>query len=175
MMRRFVSSKERTPDYLEAVEALRRLAAAGGSPERAFAEAVAEDYEAHYAEANGLKRSSGRPCARRLTGGRCANHEDHGHDYHLAYPSLRDPCTVPGADHSVLWLKDGKPARFTTQPYGLSWETLRELVRYCEDRGLEAHIDARMAWHFPTQTILVEIERADTPAVPETVDRSGDR
>ena len=54
-----------------------------------------------------------------------------------------------------LELGDGKPEIFVFQPYGLDADEVRELVKWCEDRGLECEVEA-CAWHAPTRP------RADT-------------
>lgn len=61
----------------------------------------------------------------------------------------------PGADHDSIREKDGKKT-FITQPYGLSWRCLKDLVAYCEAHELEATINVG-APYSATACLLVEI------------------
>lgn len=67
---------------------------------------------------------------------------------------------LPGQDHEMMFCKDGKAAVFTFQPYGLDWQTLRALIRTCEDYGLEVSINTWPGWHFPGRVLFVAIRRA---------------
>lgn len=98
-----------------------------------------------WADANELKLSSGVPCVNRLLGKPCRSHNG---------PHLECP-DIPGADHTSLWLKDGKPAVIATQPYALTWEILQELMVFCQEYGLRSDISAWGSWHFPGRTVLV--------------------
>jgi hypothetical protein len=69
------------------------------------------------------------------------------------------PCWPPGADHSSLWNRDGKPVVFVTQPYSLGVDTMRELVAFCDRWGLDACVSAWPSWHYPAAVVTVEITR----------------
>jgi len=94
-----------------------------------------------YAEQNGFTRADGPQVVQRLWDPDCSD---------------MDNC-IPGCDHSSLWLKDGKPHTFVTQPYGVDNKTLQEWCRLCDEKGLKLHTDARGSWHNEGRTVLVEI------------------
>lgn len=61
----------------------------------------------------------------------------------------------------TLWLDaSGQPAVWLAQPYGLLDEALREIVKLCDELGLEAQIDAR-SWWYPGSTVAVLLRRAE--------------
>jgi hypothetical protein len=66
----------------------------------------------------------------------------------------------PWLDHVAVWNKNGRPAVFTSQPYGLCWEALCGLVDFCRQNGLEAKVDASGSWHYPGSTVLIAVVRA---------------
>ncbi|MBI4377375.1 MAG: hypothetical protein HY549_13125 [Elusimicrobia bacterium] len=144
-MRKFMVGKDRTAAYIQALEALRALMVAQGSAAvgRAFAEVVADDHLAAFAKSRGLKQSDGRLCVQRLIGKQC-NFQD---------------CAPPAGDHDTLWLKDGKPALYLMQPYGLAWDDMKALVAFCARRGLKASVDAWPSFHFPGWVLSIEIEK----------------
>lgn len=150
-MRRFVSKP--SPEYRAAVDAVRALLPFGDLPGRAYAEATAEralEWWQGQSERGRLRQSNGAPCVERLLGKRCryASDEDH-------------TCQPPGSDHPSLWLLDGKPTLYVTQPYSLSWESLGGIVDFCRARGLEASVSAASSWHFPGWTVAVVIATAE--------------
>ena len=149
MTRRFVTGMGRTKEYLAAVHSLRNLENAGGSPGRAYAEAECEKALHQWAQKHGLTRSKGHVCLTRLVW-HCKR--SHG-------------CAqLAGSDHASLWLKDGKPHVYVSQPYGLSLETLLEMVSQCQELGLEIHIGTWPAWHFPGTVLMVEVRRRESRA-----------
>lgn len=138
--------------YLALLKAARELAEAEGEDEmsRACAEAVMAYEEASFIERNKVKPSSGsHVCVKRLQGSRRCN----GHSLH------DDDEQLPGADHISEWIKDGKTEIIVSQPYGLSWRALKEIVSFCEAKGLEAEIDAG-SWWFPGRTLVLEYRKA---------------
>ena len=98
---------------------------------------------ASYIERRGVKPSSGWCFLERLTGRR----------------AVRDPMRFAWLDHPSLWIKDGKPFSFVSQPYGLGLQDLREIVAYCEEHNLDVLVDAGMSWHYPGATVAVEFTR----------------
>ena len=98
---------------------------------------------ASYIERRGVKPSSGWCFLERLTGRR----------------AVRDPMRFAWMDHPSLWIKDGKPFSFVSQPYGLGLQDLREIVAYCEEHNLDVLVDAGMSWHYPGATVAVEFTR----------------
>lgn len=144
-MRPFMDAKGRTELYLKAVGALRALMRDQDTDaaSRAYAEAVAETYEADFAKKRGLKRSQERACVLRLTSQRCPGE-------HLA---------PPGGDHDTLWLKDGRPELYLMQPYGFGWDKMRELVAFCLQHGLKADVDIWPSFHFPGHVLSICLQR----------------
>lgn len=65
---------------------------------------------------------------------------------------------LPGSDHTTLWMKDGKPHIYVTQPYDLDQERLDEMFRVCRRHGLTMRVDASPAWHNET-AVLIEVFR----------------
>jgi hypothetical protein len=63
----------------------------------------------------------------------------------------------PGVDHPSLWIRDGKPAVFVFQPYGV--QDVAALGAFCAARSLECSIDTWPAWHNPGRVVFVEIHR----------------
>lgn len=153
-MRYFVAPKDATPEYVDAVTALRKITPDMAT--RAFAEATGEQREEAWASRYRLRRSGGNCCVARLLGKRCRQYEryEKGQEH---------PCQPPGSDHARLWSRDGKPAAFTFQPYGLSHDTLKDLLTYCERWGLRVTIDAWPAGHFPGNVLWVELTLGDRP------------
>ncbi|MBI4377240.1 MAG: hypothetical protein HY549_12420 [Elusimicrobia bacterium] len=145
-MRQFASGETRTEKYAQALRALRELLEAQGEDVVgcAYAEAVAQSRYDRFA-VKGLKQSDGRLCVQRLWGKQC---------------DLKD-CVPPSGDHDSLWLRDGKPAVYLTQPYGLTWETMRRLMAFCERHGLKADIDTWPSFHFPGQVLSVQLSKKD--------------
>ncbi len=145
-MRQFASGEKRTEQYLRALRALRELLEAQGmdAVSSVYAEAVAENHYQAFA-GKGFKQSDGRLCVQRLWGRQC---------------NLKD-CVPPSGDHDTLWLQNGKPAMYVTQPYGLEWETMRKLVAFCERHGLKADVAAWPSFHYPGQVISILLSRKE--------------
>lgn len=122
---------------------------------RAFAEATWAGREEAWAARYRLKKSGGHPCIARLLGKRC------WYGGHGSYDS--PPCSPPGADHASLWIRDGKPIAYVFQPYGLTNDTLHELLAFCDRWGLDVNIDTWPAGHFPGAVLWVELTRQDRP------------
>jgi hypothetical protein len=77
------------------------------------------------------------------------------------------PCDsprLPGSDHISEWVKDGKTAKIVSQPYRLSYDDLKELIAFCEAKGLKAEISAQ-SWHFPGRTLRVDFSLAKDPTL----------
>lgn len=64
----------------------------------------------------------------------------------------------PGADHLRFVIRKDGTRELLSQPYGLSWDALRDLVAWCEGHELVAEVDA-YSGHFPGQTLAVRIRR----------------
>lgn len=145
--------------YRKAVEALRDLmteAPDSGGVTRAFAEAVSEQWRKDYAIREKLKPVSAHVCVSRLLGKRCPEERDRSGD------AICESYMIPRGDHLSEWRAEDGSRRLVSQPYGMDYESLKELVTFCERLGLEADIDAYPAWHFPGSTLFVELRRKDT-------------
>lgn len=146
----FVAQARKSADYIRVVNMLRALPDEDAA-HRAFAEATHESRLLKWAKQRELKRSDGHACIARLLGRRCM----------MLDPRPRNqegpPCTPPGADHSDLWIRGGKPVVYTTQPYQLSHKHLVELVEFCNRWGLEVKVDTWPGGHFPGSVLWIEI------------------
>jgi|GEM_PF-3226288 len=140
--------------YQMVVEMIRTLIEREGvdSAYRAFAEASWKDVRA--AAMRGFQpRGRAHVCVHRLLGKKkCPDTYEH-------------PCDspdMPGRDHLSEWAQDGKTVKIVSQPYGLSYETMKEIIKYCEKRGLRVDISA-VSWHFPGQTLRVDFSVDNKP------------
>lgn len=147
-MSRFVEWKKQTDKYRAALEALRVLAQENwDDAERACAEFMAEPWEAAMKTKGITQRRTGHVCLSRLKGERrCPNNWSH---------ACNSPHCIPGHDHSSEWVKEGKTHAIVCQPYGMSYEVLKQAVSFCEANGLRVDIDAYLAWHFPGRCLRV--------------------
>lgn len=130
-------------DYRAAVEALRKLPADDRT--RAYAEASASEARVDWLAKRKVRPSRARSWQALL--GR-----QHWSDCFKR---------LPGQDHAEMFIRDGKPAILTFQPYHLSFDTLRALVETCVRNGLRFDIDTRASWYFPGAVALVEVTRTD--------------
>lgn len=158
-MRKFINKPSAL--YSQAVGALSTLIEAEGvdAALRAYAQATWEEHQEQYAKNHGLRPSKGRICLARLLGKRCDFHSDHS----------GVPCRPPGADHDSLWLKDGKPYTYTSQPYSLTLEEMRALVALCDRHGLEVSVTTWPSWHFPGGVLTMEIRRKEEKEKPSAL------
>lgn len=148
--KQFMDVKGRTAAYTQALGAMRALMEVQGADavSRAYAEVVADKHREIFATSRGLKESDGRLCVQRLVGKQC---------------NLQD-CMPPGGDHDTLWLRDGKPALYHMQPYGLSWDDMKKIVAFCERRGLQASVAAWPAFYSPGTVLSISIEKVKEDA-----------
>jgi hypothetical protein len=67
-----------------------------------------------------------------------------------------------GLDHSSeRWKPDSERAdMIESQPYSLTLDELRAIIKGCDEMGLEVRISGE-SWHLPGKTLLVEFTRAD--------------
>ena len=70
------------------------------------------------------------------------------------------PERPPGADHTVMLNKDGKPHTYISEPYHFTLDTMRETVTMCDSLGLDCAIQGFSFW-FPDNTMLVQYTRQD--------------
>jgi excisionase family DNA binding protein len=140
--------------YLQVVEIIRMLIDHEGidHAQRAFAQAAFLAIRS-YVTSHLKPRSGSHVCHHRLLGKKkCPDTFEH-------------PCdspNFPGQDHISEWTRDGKTVKIISQPYGLSYETLRETVKYCEKHGLRADISPE-SWHFPGRTLRIDYSVNNKP------------
>jgi len=110
---------------------------------------------AHLADwlARGYRPASGTVCIERLlTRNRCS---------FLAQRPDAMPCYPPGDDHPSLWLRDGVPAAYVSQPYQVTDEAA--MAAFAARYGLSFSVDAHGSWYVPGGTLLVIWRRATPP------------
>lgn len=149
-------------DHEDAYRALLKLVLSGRLDDavRVVATALGPAIETSHLVLRGLTRSGAMPCFARLLGKRCKGLHRGGayaDPWEDREGKQRDPCTDgPSHDHARMLNSAGKPAVFVSQPYGMSLDAMRELVRFCDTFGLEAHVDA-CGWYFYGRALRVEI------------------
>jgi hypothetical protein len=130
-----------SPLFLQAVEVLKKLELEEGTADRAFAAATADQYKEYFRKQRSLdKPSPGRFNVFTLFGKKQG--------------SLENP---RGTDHPEVWLRKGRPVLFTSQPYALGTEDLRQLLHLCSEFCGEVTIHTG-SYYFPGATLMVEIE-----------------
>jgi hypothetical protein len=123
---------------------------------RVYASAVHAASCQEWAQGLGLRRSTGHPCLGRLRDGRCT--EQYAYQYGQS-TKHRIPCRIPGADHDSLWLKNGKPVLYVTQPYHWTWETMQEAVAFGQFWGLAIDVEPWPSWHFPGRVLTILVRK----------------
>jgi len=80
------------------------------------------------------------------------------------WPFSRNCCSYSWLDdHMALWLRGGKPAVFTSQPYAKDTADFRDLISEVagvfEEHGLNLEVDPAASWWFPGRTILIVVTK----------------
>lgn len=134
-----------SPEASGVIRSVKRLISESNEDyvERALAEAIYQERVHDWSERRRLVRSGGHPCALRLIGKKCNGG--------------LGSCRPPGCDHPSLWNFEGKATVYVFQPYGLSGDTLRDLIQYCDERGLTFDVDTHPGWHFPGRVLFVDL------------------
>ncbi len=140
--------------YEDTVDQLRELAAREGydMPTRAYAEAVADPFREMGHEVWG--KPSGSNSIRGLLGKKPLPP--------FPRPGVDDgkmPNEPPANDHGWLHVSDKKGPRYISQPYDLTFDDLKEIVKFCEKWGLKVCDAAGHSWHFPGQTLFLLYSR----------------
>lgn len=60
-------------------------------------------------------------------------------------------------DHTSLWRIGNEPLAFVTQPYHFRHETMRTLLDYCDQHGLEMEIDEAASFHYHGHCVPIVI------------------
>lgn len=148
-MGRFMTDKSQK--YIETVEKIKDLVKTDGldAAGRAYAEATSEQLKKDYAESRGLKPTTGRVDLCRLIGRQVKGHPSLGAGWYSGR----------WIDHPSLWIKNGKPDVFISQPYHLSLEDMAQLISICNEFGLEATVSTWPGWHFPGAVLSVQVRK----------------
>ncbi len=154
MTRSFVSPRDRTFAYEEAISAIAALIkeTGVGAVERAYAEATCDRYVEFYVRRRDgvrLKKTRGASCLHRLTRKRRGKV--------LRQSSER------WQDHPSLWIAKGSPFSFTAEPYQLGLDDLRSIVSTADEHGLDVLVTTD-SMHFPSRTLLVELKTSSREA-----------
>ena len=64
----------------------------------------------------------------------------------------------PWEDHCSLWIKNGKPYLFVSEPYDLDISDMKGLIRICEAYGLEFNVRGWSRWN-PGDTSAIFITK----------------
>jgi hypothetical protein len=147
-MPRFWSSVDDTLELHKALDAMYDFKGTESSSllERAFSSVVCDDRLQSYIEQYKLKE---------------AGNHDGCLCYFLGKPCYRNSnsCVRFGnsaMDHGSVWLRDGKPFVYISQPYNLALEGMRSVIKVCDEHNLVANIRNR-SWLFPTDAVFIEI------------------
>jgi len=107
--------------------------------------------------AQGYRLSHGRLCSERLlTRSYCSAADGRR--------GARDmPCSPPGDDHPSLWLRDGVPAAYISQPYQIMNTDAAAMTAFARRYGLRYTVDPHGSWYWPDSTLLVIWRRATPP------------
>lgn len=129
----------------EALAAMLKLQKKSGSKEanRIAAMVTCEAREKTFAAMHGVKLASSH-CIQRLLGKRCRANLPGGCKCH---PQLNE--------HGRLWLKDGKPHVWTSEPYHIGHEDLKDAVAFAEANNLDVEITAEHSFHYPGRTFAM--------------------
>ena len=153
--RRFIKPESRSEAFDRAVKALIVVLEKEGldTAQRAAAEALSEGMQesqllADYADNSRASYAKGHPCISRIVGRNCPTNR-----MRLTCPDGLG-CRPPGVDHDSMILRNGRPEKFITHPYGLDEEQLREMLAFADRFSLEINIDG-FSSHFPGRTIRV--------------------
>jgi hypothetical protein len=105
-----------------------------------------------------LSKSEGRLCLLQLAGLRCPQFRRNSKDSrgwdHSGWGG--EGCLWLGADHSDLWICDGKPYSITSQPYGVQEDQAADLRAKADALNLVVRYSSA-SWHYPGSTVLVEV------------------
>lgn len=142
--------------YKQTVKIMQELLAAEGIDvaNRAYAEAAHTAVrDAYQKEKEVTPAKDSHVCVNRLKGSK--NCPDKYNSTGIAKCDLR----IPASDHLSEWVKDGETYSIVSQPYGLSLETLKEMIEFCDQHQLMPYISANRAWQFPGSALSIEFRR----------------
>lgn len=88
-----------------------------------------------------ITESKGALCIQRLLGKQCKFYS------HKSYGLCK--CHPPEDDHASIWLKDGKPHMYVTQPYSIDDSKIIKMEEFANRHNLEFIIDDSLSWWYP--------------------------
>jgi len=145
-----------SPAYRRAVQALRALGESEGvemvTP--AFAEAAAPLRREQFQRIYRVKRTQGRDWVGRLLGKRYDPIVE-------GNPSIAK-FKFPGGDHESVWVRNGKPFLYVSEPAQIHLDKLREMVRFCDAHGLDVTITGWRSMWFPGANVAVVVRKKET-------------
>lgn len=117
--------------------------------EHVYADVTHNEYLNNFINNNNLTQMKKGLCLCRLTQKRCSSHNGHA-------------CHSVGlnTDHGELFEKDGEPYVYVVHAYGYSMEDTRNLIDYCDERGLKFDIGIG-SYHHPLGCVMVKIWNKD--------------
>lgn len=135
-----------TPEAVAALAQIRKLREESGSGEckRIAAIGISEAVEQLFAAAHQVKKAPSSHCIRRLLGESCGYNR-----------GRVCSCRPPGDDHGQLWLKDGKPHLWISQPYSIGGEMLKQAIQFAETNDLKIEVSAESSFHYPGRTFAI--------------------
>ena len=148
--RSFVSEKSRTPAYESAVSALEALPS--GLISGAYSEIMAQRNQEILENRYGSLRTAtmSKPLGRYLG--------ILGQSSSVEASAIRSEW---GADHLRLYRKTGeKFGTVTSEPYGMTLDNMRALVKFCDRNNLDCTVDTGGS-HFPDRCLLIVLQRKD--------------
>lgn len=133
--------------YYDTLESIRLLLDNEGLDKTiaCFAQAVSDAFENKYLEENDLRPSSVQLCVHRFLGKKCNN----------SMHEIGTGCLPPATNHLSVFKKNRKIAAFTSQPYKLNFNILKEIIAYCEKNHLEVNL-LPYSSHYPCKTFHLE-------------------
>jgi len=143
--------------YKHAVKAIQELLAAEGADiaTSAYAEAVhAAVRDAYQKENRANPAKDSHVCVNRLKGSKNCP------DKYNRTGTVKCELRLPASDHLSEWVKDGETFSIVSQPYGISYVALKEMIEFCDQHQLEPFISANRAWHFPGSALSIEYRRS---------------
>ena len=155
-MPRFYSKADITPELENTLDVMNVFKASTHEDMlgRVFSDAVCEDRLQAYIKRYNLKESSSRQsCLCYFLGKRCS-----GNDSYVSDLCIHFDCRV--VDHHSVWTRNGKPFVFIFQPYDLSLENMRTIIKVCDEYNLVVDV-SNHSWHFPSATLLIEVHHKE--------------
>ena len=161
--RLFVSKKTfYSADYINLVTTLIRYESEHSDDyvSRAYAEVICDEFERTFKRKYKVdKESKAEPSILKLMSDKKKRRAYAGsYNYGLAKG-------LPGGidDHPSMWLYNGKPVVYLTQPYShrVNTDTLNELLEFCNDNDLWMTVDLDVGFHFPGRVVPIVIMAKD--------------